>query len=74
MDIRVTAYNPVTVSTFSNKGNPFATSVVQNANTSGPVQAIQSLQGAQGNTRTANAGGNGGYTDTIRGSLINILA
>ena len=89
MDIRVAAYNPVTVSTFSRPGSPLATAVVQNAQQSGPVSAARST--SRVNSSAANAAAeafrnlapqnqrisqnpSGGYTDSVRGSLVNILA
>lgn len=70
MDIRVSAYRPnVTVSTVAQPGNPLATAYVQNASQSGPVPAVQGIN------QIADAPNNGGgYTDSIRGSLVNILA
>lgn len=70
MDIRIASYRPnVTVSTVSQANNPLSTSFVQNANQSGPVPAVAGIN------QIANApNSGGGYTDSIRGSLINILA
>ncbi len=74
MDIRVAAYNPsVTVSTVSRStsaGATATTTYVQNAAQSGPVQAVNNVP------RTGNqfASATEGYTDSVRGSLVNILA
>lgn len=74
MDIRVAAYNPsVTVSTVTrsnNAGGTSATTYIQNAAQSGPVQAVNNIVPSQGQFASANEG----YTDSVRGSLINILA
>ncbi|PZP38441.1 MAG: hypothetical protein DI585_07355 [Pseudomonas fluorescens] len=76
MDIRVSAYRPnVTVSTVRNEGNPFATAYVQNANASGPVTATDPVQAARNafDQLAANTSSDG-YTDSVRGSIVNILA
>ncbi len=70
MDIRVAAYKPsVTVSTFTN--GPTATTYVQNAAQSGPVTAVAAINSVRNQVA---AQPNDGYTDSVRGSLINILA
>ncbi len=78
MDIRVASYNtgtarPVSVTTFSQTGNPFATAYVQNAAANGPVQAVNQASAVSGDRGTQTANGDG-YTDSVRGSIINILA
>lgn len=78
MDIRVASYNtgtarPVNVTTFSQTGNPLATAYVQNAAANGPVQAVNQTHAVQGGRGTQTANGDG-YTDSVRGSIINILA
>jgi hypothetical protein len=75
MDIRVAAYNPVTVTTFASRaGNPLATAYVQNAANSGPVPAVNATTPVQNAVTNSIATTGEGYTDHIRGSLINILA
>lgn len=75
MDIRVAAYSPsVTVSTVSKAGNPLATAYVQNAAQSSPVAAAAPVGNATQSQQLLAANPNDGYTDTVRGSLINILA
>lgn len=74
MDIRVAAYSPVTVSTFSRAGSSTATTYVQNAATSGPVSAVAPIQQMQDSTRSLASNPSEGYTDSVRGSLVNILA
>lgn len=70
MDIRVAAYKPsVTVSTFSE--GPATTTYVQNAAQSAPVSAASAVNSAASQIA---AQPNDGYTDSVRGSLINILA
>ena len=78
MDIRIASYNtgtarPVNVTTFSQKGNPLATAYVQSAAQNGPVNPVPSVNmlSNSGSRQVANGDG---YTDHIRGSLINILA
>jgi hypothetical protein len=73
MDIRVSAYSPATtVTTASRAGNPLATAYVQNASQSGPVTAAEAIRPVQNNLVAANP--SDGYTDSVRGSIINILA
>ena len=82
MDIRIASYNtgsarPVNLTTFSKPGSPMATTYVQNAAQSGPVPAVDAIsasrttQSSQTGSQIANGGG---YTDSVRGSIINILA
>ncbi len=78
MDIRIASYNagtarPVNVSTFSKAGSPMATAYVQNAAQSGPVTAVESISAAR-TTPSSQVANGGGYTDSVRGSIINILA
>ena len=74
MDIRVAAYNPsVTVSTVTrsnNAGGTSATTYIQNASQSGPVQPVSNITPVGNQLASANEG----YTDSVRGSIINILA
>lgn len=72
MDIRIAAYAPVTVSTFSQKGNPLATSYVQNAAQSGPVPGVNAIQQTRSNA-SMEAARSFATTET-RGTLVNILA
>ena len=75
MDIRVSAYNPVTVSTITRSGSPFATAYVQNAAQSSPVTPVEATRPVQNAVQSSIAANpNDGYTDSVRGSLINILA
>ena len=78
MDIRVASYNtgtarPVNITTVSQQGNPFATAYVQNSAANGPVQAVNQINAVQ-NSRGTQTANTDGYTDAVRGSLINILA
>lgn len=72
MDIRVAAYGSSVVSTFTNTAGTRATSYVQNAETQGPVNAVGAV-GVRPNDQVAEGNG-GGYTDSVRGSIVNILA
>jgi hypothetical protein len=80
MDIRVATYSSgITASTVSKAGNPLTTTYVQNAAQSGPVGAVKSVASVPQQSPAAsmlanNPGSGGGYTDSIRGSLVNILA
>ncbi len=74
MDIRVATYNPVTVTTASRSGNPLATAYVQNAANSGSVAPVAAARPLEDSLKASIANNGEGYTDHIRGSLINILA
>lgn len=71
MDIRVSAYRPITVTTASGKG-PLATATVQNAAQSQPVSPAAPIQVLR-NNQAAEAQRNFAVTET-RGTLVNILA
>jgi len=78
MDIRIASYNtgsarPVNLTTFSKPGSPMATTYVQNAAQSGPVPAVDAISASR-TTQSSQVANGGGYTDSVRGSIINILA
>lgn len=75
MDIRVAAYSPsTTVTTVSRSNSPFATAYVQNASQSSPVTAAAAIRPVQDSLTQLAAAPSDGYTDSVRGSIINILA
>lgn len=78
MDIRVASYNtgtarPVNITTVSQSGSPFTTAYVNNSSANGPVQAVNQVNALPSSSPTQTANGDG-YTDSVRGSIINILA
>jgi hypothetical protein len=68
MDIRVAAYSPAAAS----NQPTLAARNIQPASTYIPVTATAAVRPVQ-SQQVANAG-NDGYTDSVRGSIINILA
>jgi hypothetical protein len=81
MDIRMTSYSSTfggTNLTHSQNGRA-SQYTVQNAASSGPVNPVAPARAAESQAASPTldriAGGdNGGYTDSVRGSLVNILA
>ncbi|RYG62067.1 MAG: hypothetical protein EON60_01215 [Alphaproteobacteria bacterium] len=75
MDIRVAAYNPTTASSSASRtSNPLSGAYAQNIAASAPVTPVAAARPLQDAVTTSIANNGEGYTDSIRGSLINILA
>lgn len=74
MDIRVAAYSPTASASSASRSTPtsnaFATAATQS--TGNPVSATAATQNSTQSQIAANP--NDGYTDSVRGSIINILA
>ncbi|NBV54909.1 MAG: hypothetical protein EBR79_04255 [Proteobacteria bacterium] len=74
MDIRITAYRPSTATTIQRSNAPQNTQPFQPVSPISPLQQQPNQQqNVNGSTRTATNTG-GGYTDSTRGTLVNILA
>ncbi|RYG62042.1 MAG: hypothetical protein EON60_01270 [Alphaproteobacteria bacterium] len=75
MDIRVAAYNPTTAtSSASRSSNPLSGAYTQSLSNSAPVTPVAAARPLQDAVTTSIANNGEGYTDSVRGSLINILA
>lgn len=79
MDIRIASYRPnafTGATVTASRGTPLGQATVQNAAGSSPVAPIAATQATtSGQAMGRVAGGDtGGYTDSVRGSLVNILA
>jgi predicted MarR family transcription regulator len=75
MDFRVQAYRPVTVQSFNSGGGRAV--AVSDARQSGPVPSVAAINPYNQNLSrlaTELRQATGGYTDSVRGGKINILA
>lgn len=77
MDIRIASYRPnafTGVTMTASQGAPLGNATVQNAASSSPVNPVTATASVQGQNASRQIANGGGYTDAIRGSLVNILA
>lgn len=80
MDMRIQSYRPVTVQSFSGGagGQSGRAVAVTDARQNGPVPAVSAISSYRADLATLAAelrqASGTGYTDTVRGSKVNILA